>query len=112
VSALNKVKYQQFVRQARGAQISEVHVRRQDKGKAVHVQYNAKARKGRGQLNGVWSIARDEKSDEQIVTEIKTFLDLVRKDFFVKRGEGLQGDALADAKQEAEVKPIVKGDES
>ena len=108
MSALNKVKFKQFATQIRGAQLNEVHVRRVDKGKAVQIQYHAKALKGRGRLNGVWSIPRDEKTEEQIVEEIKSFLNMVRKGFFVKRGEGLQGDALADAKMEAEVKQITK----
>lgn len=107
MSAINKVKYQQFVRQAKGVQVNEVHVKRADKGKTVQLHYNARPPKGRQRLNGVWAIARDEKSEEQIVGEIKEFLGLVRKDFFVKRGEGLQGDALADETMEAKGTPIV-----
>lgn len=110
MSALNKVKYKQFLNQARGAQIQEVNVRRQDKGKAVQLQYQAKARKGRGLLNGVWTIAREEKSEDQLLGEIKEFLDMLRKDFFVKRGEGLSGDALADAAQEVEVQQLTKAE--
>ena len=114
MSALNKVKYKQFLNQARGAQIQEVHVRRQNKGKAVQVQYQARARKGRGLLNGVWSIPRADKSEDQITGEIKEVLDMLRKDFYVKRGDGLSGDALADAAQEVEVKQIKaeSGDET
>ena len=33
---------------------------------------------------------------------------MVRKDFFVRRGEGLEGDTYADAKMEEAVKPITK----
>ena len=105
MSAVNKVRYQQFVRRARGANIGEIRVNRVDKKSAVYLKYNGKPPKGRGRLTGEWTVSRDEKSDEQIEEEIKAFLSRARKDFFVRRGDGLGGTAYADAAQEAEAVP-------
>lgn len=110
MSALNKVKYKQFLNQARGVEIDELQVRRVDKGKVVLLQYHATSRKGRQRLNGIWSISREGKEEPEIVDAIKEFLTQARKDFFVKRGEGLEGDALADTTQEVESKTIVADD--
>lgn len=107
MSALNKVRYQQFLKQARGVDASELQVRRVDKRGAVVLQYTARARKGGQRLNGEWSIERGERSDEDVRNDIKAFLDQARKDFFVKRGEGLGDEGFADSAMEAPVDPIV-----
>lgn len=109
---VNRVRYQQFVRQARGLEVNELHVNRVDKRSAVLLQYNGRSRKGKQRLTGQWTIDRvakgetDEKTDEQLAAEIKEFLAMARKDFYVRRGEGLSGDAYADAQQEQEATPI------
>lgn len=107
--ALNKVRYQTFLKQARGSEVREVHVSRVDRGKQVVLQYNARPPKGRGRLAGEWSIERGE-DPAAVEAEVRQVLDTLRKDFFVRRGEGLTGDAFADAQQEAPVEPI-RGEE-
>ena len=47
---------------------------------------------------------------DAVAAGIKAFLDRARKDFFVRRGEGLTGDAFKDAAQEVDVKPSVADD--
>ncbi len=108
---MNNVKYKQFVRQAKGANVTEIHINRVDKRSVVQLQYNGRAPKGRNRVNGQWLIDREERPDEAVVEEIKTFLSMARKDFFVRRGEGLEGETYADAKMEEAVKPIVKDKE-
>lgn len=108
MSSVSKVRYQQFVNQARGQNVLEVHVNRQDRKNEVVIHYNGKAPKKKGsRLTGQWRITRGEKDAAAIDGEIKAFLEMARKHFFVHRGEGLEDQKFADAKQEAEAKPII-----
>jgi hypothetical protein len=101
---LNNMKYTQFVRQARGLGIDDLHVSRGEKKDKVVLKYHGIAR-NKTRINGEWSIPRADEA-----AGIKTFLERARKDFFVRRGEGLTGDAFKDEKQDTEVKPIVASD--
>ena len=101
---INNARYQTFLKQARGAEVREVHVSRLERGKPVVLQYNART-KTRGRLAGEWAIDRGE-DPAALEAEIKTALAMLRKDFFVRRGDGLTGEAYADAAQDAPVEPI------
>jgi len=101
---LNNMKYTQFVRQAKGLGIDDLHVSRGEKKDKVILKYHGIA-KNKTRLNGEWAIPR--KDEAAVATGIKTFLERARKDFFVRRGEGLTGDAFKDEKQDTDVKPIV-----
>lgn len=107
---MNKVKYQQFVKQAKGSDITEIHVDRESRGTVVVVKYNGKNRKGGRIVQAEWLIDRSEKDEAKVDAEIRAFLDRARKDFFVRREPGLQGESFT-SKQEEEglrAKPIVK----
>jgi hypothetical protein len=104
---MNKLKYTQFLRQARGNDINELQVSRLDRKDKVVLVYLGTARKSKQRFNGEWAIPRGaDRTDEQVKADISKFLEQARKDFFVKRGAGLQGEEWADAKQEVEVKTI------
>lgn len=103
---LNKMKYGQFVKQARGLGISEVSVTRAEKRDKVVLQYHGIA-KSKQRINGEWAVPKGEKTADAVEAGVKEFLAKARKDFFVRRGEGLTGDAYKDAAQEVDVKPIV-----
>ena len=108
---LNKIRYQQFVKQAKGIRLAEVHINRVDKRKNVILKYNGRVPKGRSRLTGEWSITKGERDEAAINDEIKTFLNEVRKTFYVHRGEGLEADAFADATMEAKATPIKQSSE-
>ncbi len=111
--AISKARFKQFLNQARGANVMEVHVNRQNKRNAVVLKYNGKAPKMKTRVTAEWTIPRGELDDAAIDAAIKEFLGMLRKHFFVKRGENLQGDTYADATQEAEAKPIInEGEEA
>jgi hypothetical protein len=106
--SLNKVKWNTFVKQAKGSDITEIHVGREERGPLVVLKYNGKNRKG-GRVTGEWAIDREGKDDAALAAAIKDLLERARKDFFVRREGGLQGDAFG-SKQEEEgfkAKPIV-----
>ncbi len=103
---LSKSKFSQFVRQAKGAQVFEIHVNRTNKGKTAVLHYNGRAPKGKTRLTGQWTISRDGRDEEDVVKDVKAFLELARKTFYVHRGEGLEDDSYADEKMEAKGKPI------
>jgi hypothetical protein len=107
--AMNKVKWNTFAKQAKGSDITEIHVDREDKGPQVVIKYNGKNRKGGRIVTGEWVIEKGEKDEAAIGAVIKEFLERARKDFFVRREGKLQGDAFG-SKQEEEglkAKPIV-----
>lgn len=109
---MNKLKYTQFLRQARGNDINELQVSRFDRKDKVVLQYVGTARKSKQRFNGEWAIARGgDRTDDQVKADIAKFLAQARKDFFVRRGENLQGDEWADKAQEVEVKTIEGGPE-
>lgn len=103
---MNRLKYTQFVRQARGNDITDVQVSRADRRDKVVLKYLGTAKKSKQRLVGEWAVPRAERTDEQVNDDIRKFLEQARKDFFVRRGEGLQGDEWKDAAQEVEVKTI------
>lgn len=107
--ALNKVRYQTFLKQARGNHIQEVHIDRLEKGKHVVLQYTAKPPKGRGKLTGEWSIEKGE-DGAAVDAEVREVLGTLRKHFLVRRGEGLSGEAFADAAQEVPAVEPIKGE--
>jgi hypothetical protein len=105
-SPLNKSKFQQFVRQAKGAQVFEIHVNRADKGKNAVLHYNGRASKGKNRLTAQWTIPRADRDEADVTKDIQAFLELARKTFYVHRGEGLEDEAYADEAMEAKGKPI------
>lgn len=108
-AGLNKVRYQQFLKQARGADVRDVHVSRVERGKLVVLQYNARP-KGRGRITAEWAIERGEDA-AAVDNEVREVLGMFRKDFLVRRGEGLTGDAFADATQEAPIEQLKAANE-
>jgi hypothetical protein len=106
MSAMNKVRFQQFLKQAKGLRLHEVHVRRINK-KSVILQYNGRASKGKSRLTGEWAIARGERDESAINEDINSFLGQLRKHFFVKRGEGLEDAVFGDEAMEAKATPII-----
>lgn len=107
--AMNKMKWNTFVKQAKGSDITEIHVGREDRGAVVHIKYNGKNRKGGRLVSGEWLIEKGEKDEAAIGAIIKEFLDRARKDFFVRREGGLQGDAFGSKQEDdgLKAKPIV-----
>lgn len=112
-SALNKTRFQQFLKQAKGQRLTELHVRRANKKGNAVLQYNASAKKkGKSRNTGEWTVTRGERSEDEINADIKAFLELARKHFFVTRGEGLEDECFADEAMEKKATPIVSsGDE-
>ncbi len=111
MSAINRVRFQQFVRQARAAKVQEIHVNRSDKRNAVVLKYNGRAPRGRQRVTGEWTISRGDRDDAAIAKEVQSFLELARKQFFVRGGEGLKDEKFADADMEAKAEPIKKAGE-
>ena len=104
---MNRVKYAQFVKQARGNDITDIQVSRLDKKDKVLIQYVGTARKSKQRFLGEWAVARGERKDDEVKADIRKFLAQARKDFLVKRGQGLEGDDYHDAAQDVEaVKPL------
>jgi hypothetical protein len=104
---LNKVKYGQFIKQARGNDITDIQVSRVDRKDKVVLQYVGTAKKSRQRFVGEWAVARAERADEDVKADIRKFLDQARKDFLVRRGQGLEGDEYRDAAQDVDaVKPL------
>ncbi len=97
---MNKVKWQTFVRQAKGADITEIHVDREERAAAVLVKYNGKNRKGGRVVTGEWVVEKAGKDAVAVAAAIHAFLDRARKDFFVKREPGLSGDSFASKQEE------------
>ena len=106
MSQLNKARYLQFMKQAKGMRLSEVHVTRQEKKRHVVLKYNGKAHKTKNRLTGEWQIAKEEREEAAITEDIKSFLAELRKHFFVHRGQGLEGETFADESMEAKATPI------
>ena len=102
---LNRVRWAHFVRQVKGAQVHEISVSRLDKRDKVVLRYLAKARKGHGQAQGEWVVARGEGGDDALTAGVREFLEVARKEFVVRRGAGLDGDAFADASAEGAAAP-------
>jgi hypothetical protein len=111
--ALNKVKWQQFVKQAKGLNITDVHIKREDRGGNALLKYNARARNGRI-ITGEWAIEAKGKEASAVDGEIRTFLELARKDFFVKREGDLAGEGWKSAQDDeaAKTKPLAAGEGS
>lgn len=95
--ALNKVKWIQFVKQAKGLNITDMHVSREK----AQLRYNGRARNGRI-IQGQWALEGKDAAAQD--GEIKTFLELARKEFFVKREGGLSGEAFKSAQDDAAAK--------
>jgi hypothetical protein len=112
MSALNKAKFQQFVKQARGQRLTELHVLRVNKKGNAVLQYNGRAPKVKSRSTGEWTIVRADRSDDEVNADIKAFLELARKHFFVTRGEGLEDDVFADEAMEKKATPIVASESS
>jgi hypothetical protein len=111
-SQINSKKWMLFVKQAKGSNVTDMHVAREDRAGHVVLKYNGKARNGRI-MTGEWVI--DSKVDQkdrpaaEVEAEVREFLEKARKNFFVRREGGLTGDAFK-SKQEEEAekaKPLV-----
>ena len=98
--AVNKRKWLLFVKQAKGATISEIHVAREDRGTNVLLKYNGKAPRYGRVVTGEWVIDAKGKEDPKVAEEVTAFLDRARKDFFVRREGGLTGDAFKSKQEE------------
>jgi hypothetical protein len=98
--AVNKRKWMLFVKQAKGATISEIHVVREDRGTNVYLKYNAKAPRFGRTVTGEWVIDSKGVEAPKVDDEIRAFLERARKDFFVRRGSGLAGEAFKSKQEE------------
>ena len=109
---LNKVKYAQFIKQARGNDITDIQVSRVDRKDKVVLQYVGTAKKSKQRFVGEWSVSRTDRKDEEVKAEIGKFLEHARKDFLVRRGQGLEGEEYKNAAQDVDaVKPLTSSDE-
>ena len=106
MSMVNKVRYKNFVQQANGAKIFEIHVNREDKQSQVVLKFNGRAPRGNKRVTGEWTIAKGEKDADALQAEVKAFLDMARKTFVVRRGDGLEDEVYADPEQEAKLDAI------
>jgi hypothetical protein len=106
--AVNKKKWLLFVKQAKGATISEIHVAREDRGTNVLLKYNGKAPRYGRTVTGDWVIDAKGKEEPKVNEEIAAFLEKARKDFFVRREAGLGGDAFKSKQDEeaGKAKPL------
>ena len=106
--AVNKKKYLLFLKQAKGATISEIHVGREDRGTNVVLKYNAKAPRYGRMLTGEWIVDAKGKEPAKVDEEVRAFLERARKDFFVRREAGLAGEAFKSKQEEegAQAKPL------
>ena len=62
---LNNMKYTQFVRQAKGLGIDDLHVSRGEKKDKVVLKYHGIAR-NKTRVNGEWAIPRKDEADEPL----------------------------------------------
>lgn len=109
---LNKVKYGQFLKQARGNGITDIQVSRVDRKDKVVLQYLGTAVKSKQRFVGEWAVSRTDRTDDDVKADIRKFLVQARKDFLVRRGQGLEGDEYRDAAQDVDaVKPLTSSDE-
>jgi hypothetical protein len=106
--AVNKKKYMLFVKQAKGATVSEIHVGREDRGTNVILKYNGKAPRYGRMMTGEWVIDGKGKEPAKIDEEVRVFLERARKDFFVRREAGLGGDAFKSKQEDeaSQAKPL------
>ena len=108
--SMDKMRFQQFVKQAKGNKIFEIQVSREDKASAVVLSYKGKAHRQRNVLNGRWTIKKGEQDDAALTQAVQDFLAMARKHFIVQRGPGLEDEAYADAAQEQKVEQIKKAE--
>lgn len=109
MSRVNKIRFKQFVQQANGAKIFEIHANRENKTSSVVMKLNGRAPRGRLRITAEWTISTAEKDEATLTAEVKAFLDMARKTFVVHRGTGLEDEIYADAEQEAKlVKKLTK----
>lgn len=101
MSMVNKTRYKNFLQQARGAKIFEIHVNREDKQSAVVLKLNGRAPRGGKRVTGEWTIPKADKDETALTEAVKAFLDQARQSFLVHRGEGLEDEVYADPEQEA-----------
>src|SRR2546423_13740956 len=106
--AVNKRKYMLFMKQAKGATISEIHVAREDRGTNVLLKYNGKAPRIGRTVTGEWTIDAKGKEPAKVDEEIRAFLERARKDFFVRREAGLAGEGYKSVQEDegAKAKPL------
>jgi len=103
---LSKKRWSQFVSQARGANVLEIRIKRQDKRNAVVLRYSGQVPKKKSRVNGEWSISRGGREAEALDADVLAFLNQAREHFFVHRGEGLEDEKYADGAMEAKGTPI------
>ena len=97
--AINKKKWMLFVKQAKGLDIAEIRIGREDRGGKAHLKYNAKAPRFGRMVVGEWLVELEGKDAAGVEGEIKAFLDKARKEFFVKREAGLTGEGYRAAQE-------------
>jgi len=103
MSRVNQVRYKNFVQQANGAKIFEIHANREDKTSTVVLKLNGRAPRGKKRITAEWTISKTDKDEAALNGEVKAFLDMARKTFVVHRGAGLEDEQYADPEQEAKV---------
>lgn len=103
MSRVNTIRYKNFVQQANGAKIFEIHANREDKTSSVVIKLNGRAPRGKKRITAEWTISKAEKDEAALNAEVKEFLDLARKTFLLHRGTGLEDELYADPEQEAKL---------
>lgn len=103
MSRVNKTRFKNFVQQANGAKIFEIHANREDKTSSVVIKLNGRAPRGKKRITAEWTISKTEKDAAALDAEVKEFLDMARKTFLVHRGAGLEDEQFADPEQEAKL---------
>ncbi|RMG07540.1 MAG: hypothetical protein D6731_23590 [Planctomycetota bacterium] len=108
MTPLDKARFQQFLKQAKGMRLNEVTVSREDKKRHAVLKYSARSPKGSGRLGAEWRVPREGRDEAEVTEDVKAFLATLRKHFFVRRGAGLEGEVYADEAMEAKATPIKK----
>lgn len=98
--AINKKKWMLFLKQAKGADVTEIHVGREDRAAAVVLRYNGKSRRFGRAVTAEWLIDSKDKEPAKVEAEVREFLERARKSFFVKREGSLAGEAYKSAQDD------------
>ena len=100
MSQVNKRKWMLFEKQARGADVTEIHVAREDGAGAVVLKYNGTSRRFGRKVTSEWVIDSKGKDPTALEQEVRAFLERARKSFFVRREGGLAGDAFRSQQED------------
>ena len=105
--AMNKLNFNRFRVRARASNIAEVHVGLIERRDHVTVRYNAREKK-KGVINGEWTVARADRTPEQVDAAVAEFLGTLGKEFRVVRHEADGGETRPETKHE----PLKKAPEA